>query len=98
MREQHIAKCVSLSETVYNKLRAYMIGSKISNFSEAITNIIVAMVPDQEEISKVDEYQMWHNKQDFGTPPITFEEARREMIHQGYVRMKELVEKQEMKI
>lgn len=94
MRELHIAKSISLSETVYNKLRAYMIGSKTPSFSEAIANIIVSMVPSEEEAKQIEDYMIWYNHNDFERK-LNFEEARKDMLKQGYVRMLEIQSKQE---
>ena len=95
MRELHVAKSISLSEQTYNKLRAYMISTKTTSLSEAITDIIIAMLPSPEEQGRIMEYMEWYNKQEFPDKLMSVNEAVHDLMRQGYVRMLTIKEKQE---
>ena len=94
MRELHVAKSISLSEMTYNKLRAYMIATKTTSLSEAITDVIISMLPTPEEQSRIMEYMEWYNKQEFPEKLMSVNEAVRDLMRQGYVRMLTIKEKQ----
>lgn len=95
MRELHVTKSISLSEQTYNKLRAYMISTRTSSFSQAITDVIVSMLPSVEEQGRIMEYMEWYNKQEFPEKLMSVNEAVRDLMRQGYVRMLTIKEKQQ---
>lgn len=94
MREQHVAKCISLSEKTYNKLRGYMESTKTSGFSEAITSIIIDMIPTEEEVSRTYEYMEYMRK---SGEPMGFHEARETLYRLGYARFLEIQERDKVK-